>query len=90
MEYCDKGNLPDYLKTFKPSFDDRVKLATDILLGLRFCHSIKLMHRDLKPSNIFIGGSDNKAKIGDFGLAAKMKQNELSNKAKQSLKKRGS
>ena len=37
-----------------------------ILKGLHFCHSKKIMHRDLKMSNILVT-SDNKVKIASLG-----------------------
>ena len=40
-----------------------------LLQGVKFIHSRKLVHRDLKPSNIFFSReSESKIKIGDFGL----------------------
>lgn len=38
-----------------------------IILGLSYLHSSKLIHRDLKPSNILVN-SDCSLKICDFGL----------------------
>lgn len=38
-----------------------------IVSGIGYLHSAKLMHRDLKPSNILIG-SNCEAKLCDFGL----------------------
>lgn len=40
----------------------------DILNGLSFIHSCKILHRDLKPQNILVN-LKNEAKIADFGLA---------------------
>ena len=42
-------------------------LMYQIVLGLHYLHSCKLIHRDLKPSNILIN-SDCSIKICDFGL----------------------
>ena len=42
-------------------------LMYQILLGLHYLHTCKLIHRDLKPSNILIN-SDCSIKICDFGL----------------------
>ena len=42
-------------------------LMYQIILGLYYLHTCKLIHRDLKPSNILIN-SDCSIKICDFGL----------------------
>jgi mitogen-activated protein kinase 15 len=39
-----------------------------LLKGLKYMHSAKLIHRDLKPSNILID-ANSKIKIADFGLS---------------------
>jgi len=40
----------------------------DILRGLSYAHSKKIIHRDIKPANIMIGGGGD-GKLSDFGLA---------------------
>lgn len=39
-----------------------------ILNGIAYCHSRKILHRDMKPQNILIDLEGN-VKIADFGLA---------------------
>lgn len=41
----------------------------NILLGVEYIHSQKIIHRDIKPSNVLIFEESNTAKICDFGLA---------------------
>ena len=42
-----------------------------ILRGMKYVHSAKVIHRDLKPSNIFMKSSIDIC-IGDFGVATVM------------------
>ena len=42
--------------------------AKDMLDGVAYLHSIRVMHRDLKPSNMLIF-KDLTLKLGDFGLS---------------------
>ncbi|XP_057947870.1 cell division control protein 2 homolog [Malania oleifera] len=40
-----------------------------ILCGLHYCHSHKVIHRDLKPGNLLIDVQKNILKLADFGMA---------------------
>ncbi|XP_020524007.1 cell division control protein 2 homolog A isoform X2 [Amborella trichopoda] len=40
-----------------------------ILRGIAYCHSHRVLHRDLKPQNLLIDRSTNALKLADFGLA---------------------
>jgi serine/threonine protein kinase len=44
------------------------RIMYQMLEGICFCHSRRIMHRDLKPENILIS-EDQTIKIADFGLA---------------------
>jgi serine/threonine protein kinase len=44
------------------------KWSIEILEGLEFLHSIKIVHFDIKPANILVEQLD-RVKIGDLGLA---------------------
>ena len=43
------------------------------LLGLRYLHGLCIVHRDLKNENLFLESEDH-LRIGDFGLATKLKK----------------
>ncbi|KDD74294.1 protein kinase [Helicosporidium sp. ATCC 50920] len=40
-----------------------------MLQGIAFCHSHRILHRDLKPQNLLIDRATNTLKLADFGLA---------------------
>ncbi|RLV98656.1 hypothetical protein DV515_00010545 [Chloebia gouldiae] len=69
MEFCEQGTLENWIaKTSKDRkyYEMAQNKFLQIVKGVEYIHSEKLIHRDLKPQNIFI--SHNKIKIGDFGL----------------------
>jgi len=75
-EYCDNGNLYDYLQCYVLAETTVVEMAHDIASGLVFIHSeitgtegkASIAHRDLKSRNILVK-KDLSLVIGDFGLA---------------------
>ena len=58
IEFKGKTVSLDFVKT----------VMFQILKGMEFLHSKKILHRDLKPQNVLID-SDLKVKIADFGLS---------------------
>ncbi|KAI3701204.1 hypothetical protein L2E82_45853 [Cichorium intybus] len=45
------------------------KFVYQILRGITYCHSRRILHRDLKPQNLLIDPTKNTVKLADFGLA---------------------
>lgn len=71
MEYCIKGDLCKYIKSQmgKPIKEETIwKFIIQIMIGLYYLHSKKILHRDIKTLNIFLDHNDN-IKIGDLGTA---------------------
>ena len=93
MEFCNGGDLSGCLKKYKEAyhrpFPEAIVqyLMRQIVNGLEFLHSNKIIHRDLKLDNIllsFNSEEDKKklnlmkatAKIIDFGFATKLKESQ--------------
>ena len=73
MEYCDGGDLSEFLnKNKKTKYLLKEDLIWNIFLkitiGLATLHKNKILHRDLKTLNIFMTKNLD-IKIGDFGVA---------------------
>lgn len=61
--------LPDRKTSYRALPPSLVKkLSWQLIQGLCFLHSHRILHRDLKPQNLLID-SQGKLKIADFGLA---------------------
>eukprot|EP00055_Hartaetosiga_balthica_P001115 m.138114 g.138114 ORF g.138114 m.138114 type:complete len:293 (+) comp13233_c0_seq1:58-936(+) len=69
FEFLDH-DLKQYIdKTKDMLSQERVKsFMYQLLLGLEFCHTHRILHRDLKPQNLLIA-ADGTIKLADFGLA---------------------
>jgi serine/threonine protein kinase len=69
MEYCEHGDLFDYLLQKGPLRPAAIRsFLYQILKALECLHEKGYAHRDLKPENIFVD-KDCHIKIGDLGLA---------------------
>lgn len=70
LEICPNQSLMDLLKKRKFLTEPEVRyFMTQIIGGIRYMHTRRVIHRDLKLGNIFFD-PDMNLKIGDFGLAA--------------------
>ncbi len=70
MEYAAGGDLAQRLISRKPHHLAEHELwhyLLQLLEGLSYLHSQRILHRDLKPANIFLDEVGN-VKIGDLGL----------------------
>ncbi|XP_008251411.2 serine/threonine-protein kinase ULK1 isoform X1 [Oryctolagus cuniculus] len=86
MEYCNGGDLADYLHTMRTLSEDTIRLFLQQIAGaMRLLHSKGIIHRDLKPQNILLanpGGrranpSNIRVKIADFGFARYLQSNMM-------------
>lgn len=69
-EYCDGGDLFDYLKKRKKPFKEPEgrRIAGEILLALEYIHSLGVVYRDLKLENVLLD-LEGHVRIADFGLS---------------------
>lgn len=82
LELCKKRSMMELHKRRKAITEPETRFYMhQILLGVQYLHSKRIIHRDLKLGNLFL--DDNlHVKIGDFGLAAKI---EYEGERKQTL-----
>lgn len=74
MPFYANGSLADILKGGPLSIDDAVRLAAQLLMGMRYLSDeAKFLHLDLKPQNVLIGEAK-EALITDLGLAKSVYQ----------------
>ncbi|XP_066872101.1 serine/threonine-protein kinase ULK1 isoform X3 [Kogia breviceps] len=86
MEYCNGGDLADYLHAMRTLSEDTIRLFLQQIAGaMRLLHSKGIIHRDLKPQNLLLsnpGGrratpSNIRVKIADFGFARYLQSNMM-------------
>ncbi|GLU17865.1 hypothetical protein SLE2022_342150 [Rubroshorea leprosula] len=78
-ELATSGNLREYRKKYQRLDMCAIKnWARQILHGLAYLHEHNppVIHRDLKCDNIFVNGHLGQVKIGDFGLAAVLRNSQ--------------
>ncbi|XP_032575921.1 serine/threonine-protein kinase mig-15 isoform X9 [Drosophila sechellia] len=74
MEYCGAGSVTDLVKSTKgQSLKEEwiAYICREILRGLSYLHSNKVIHRDIKGQNVLL--TDNaEVKLVDFGVSAQL------------------
>jgi translation initiation factor 2-alpha kinase 3 len=76
MELCQSESLRDRLIKQTIPQSHVWSIIDQIIQGIEYIHSQKLIHRDLKPSNILFA-FDNTIKIGDFGLVSAFGEDKI-------------
>ena len=85
LEYCASGSVVDLMLAMDRVFTE-TEIATIVkmvLEGLIIIHSKNLIHRDVKGANILLS-EDGYAKLGDFGVGVKLKEDNLKKSKKGS------
>ena len=70
-EYCEYGNLQDFMIRQNPIPESTIKrIIYQTLAGIDYLHNLGIIHRDIKPENILIKEINPiHIKITDFGLS---------------------
>lgn len=68
MPLFPKGSLSKLINERPLTVSEIIKYSIDLLSGLHYIHTNKLVHCDIKPTNILLSNS-NDAILTDFGLA---------------------
>lgn len=69
MEYMDLGSLDSLLKKNSTLSESTLAhVSRQVLNGLHYLHSHKIIHRDIKPSNLLVN-KNMEVKIADFGVS---------------------
>lgn len=77
LEYISGGSIRDLLNRFIVFDEHLVKIYTKQLLkGLAFLHSKRILHRDIKGANILVS-QDGTLKLSDFGACKRMSSAQL-------------
>ena len=81
MDFCEFGDLFSLLQSVKKkkvfvNEDIIWNIAIQVLVGLNYLHSKKIIHRDIKLLNLFMT-KDKKIKIGDMGMSIIFDEDEL-------------
>lgn len=86
MEYCNGGDLADYLHSKGTLSEDTIRLFLHQIAGaMKVLQSKGIIHRDLKPQNILLSHSGGRKsspgntciKIADFGFARYLQTNMM-------------
>lgn len=76
-EYADGKDLKNHLDSNKNIPENEIlEIFTQIILGLEYIHSQKVIHRDIKTANIFLF-KKGLVKLGDFGISRTIRDDNL-------------
>lgn len=85
MELMEGEDMDVYLKEQgRPFMIDRVReIGAQLISGIRYLHTRKIIHQDLKPGNILFSGDYEKVKLIDLGVSTRLDQTKHTKQASQ-------
>ncbi len=69
MEIIEGPNLRELMAENNLTFNEKIRILTQIAQALNYAHSYGIIHRDIKPENVTIEKESQLVKVMDFGLA---------------------
>lgn len=76
LELAENGSLKQLIdRRFRLKEDEAADIISQVVNGLLFLHTNKILHRDISLGNLLLT-SDNCIKIADFGLATKLNSSD--------------
>ena len=76
MEFVEGVTLREWIAEQPRTWSEIVGMYVQAARGLAAAHAADIVHRDFKPDNVRVG-SDGRARVLDFGLAAPLRESEL-------------
>jgi len=77
LELCAGGELFTYIKSEGRLSEEECRgFSNQLLEGISYMHSYRIMHRDLKMGNVLLSEDKTTVKIADFGLAVQLRDLE--------------
>eukprot|EP00930_Biecheleria_cincta_P061573 TRINITY_DN4713_c0_g1_i1.p1 TRINITY_DN4713_c0_g1~~TRINITY_DN4713_c0_g1_i1.p1 ORF type:complete len:343 (-),score=53.10 TRINITY_DN4713_c0_g1_i1:51-1007(-) len=79
LEYCSGGDMYRWLQEHERCDEQGThSVGRQIVFGLEYIHSMRIVHRDVKAENVMLAGASimSRAKLTDFGLACGFAEGE--------------